>query len=90
MLSDNVASVFEVKLIIGDTSRSKIIHDLRNSADASGQEGLVATHEGVAFLQTGEELLVLNVGTDTFIHCAAWPIADVNGNLINPSGFSFE
>lgn len=90
ILSDNVASVFEVKVIIGDSFGSKIIHDLRNSADASGQEGFVATHEGIVFLKTGEEFLILNVGTDTFIQCAAWPIADVNGNLVNPSGFSFE
>lgn len=90
ILSDNVVSVFEVKLGILSGPSFKNLHDLRNSADASGQEPLVTFHDGIVFLQTGEQLQIRNTGVDTFIACAAWQIADVNGNLINPSGFSFE
>jgi limonene-1,2-epoxide hydrolase len=92
ILSDNVASVFETRLsiIISATGANKVLHELRNSADASGQEGLVISATGIAFLKTGEALRISNTGVDTFVCCSAWPIADVNGNLINPSGFSFE
>jgi len=90
ILSDNTASVFEVALHIYDGSANKVIHNLRNSADASGQEPLVVFHTGILFLTTGDFLQIANVGVDTFIQCSAWQIADVNGNLVNPSGFSFE
>jgi hypothetical protein len=91
ILSDNVASVFETRLAIyPSTGANKVLVELRNSADASGQEGLVISSSGIVFLKTGESLRISNTGVDTFIACSAWPIADVNGNLINPSGFSFE
>ena len=90
ILSDNTASIFEVQLEITNTLSPRVIHQLKNSADASGQEPLVAFHEGVIFNATGNDIRIRNVGVDTFIQCAVWPIADVNGNLINPSGFSFE
>jgi hypothetical protein len=90
ILSDNVASVFEVSLLLEDGGINKGVQELRNSADASGQEPLVVFNEGVIFLDTGQSLRINNVGVDTFIQCSVWQIADVNGNLINPSGFSFE
>jgi hypothetical protein len=45
---------------------------------------------GIVFLATGDTLRVQTVGTGTFVAAQAWPIADVNGNFINPDGFSFE
>jgi hypothetical protein len=90
ILSDNAASVFETALILQEGGATRAIQELRNSADASGQEPLVAFHEGVVFLNTGQRLRISNTGLDTFIQCSAWQIADVNGNLVNPAGFSFE
>lgn len=90
ILSDNTASVFEIRMQLSNSVGNKIIHELRNSADASGQEPLVTAHSGIVFLNTGESITVQNIGADTFIRVAAWPIADVNGNLLNPAGFSFE
>jgi cyanophycinase-like exopeptidase len=90
ILSDNTASIFEVFLRVYDGVSVKTINEIRNNADASGQNPSVLHTSGIVFLKTGDDLRIQNTGTDTFIQCSAWPIADVNGNLINPSGFSFE
>jgi hypothetical protein len=89
ILSDTTASVFEVRLQVR-SGTDKTINGLRNSADASGQNPSSLLVKGIVFLNTGDDLRIQNIGADTFIQCSAWPIADVNGNFINPSGFSFE
>jgi len=90
LLTDNTASVFETRLRINDGAAAKSLHELRNSADASGQEPIFSNNSGTLFLRTGDLLQINNVGVDTFVQCTVWQVADVNGNLINPSGFSFE
>ena len=90
VLSDNAASTFTVRLVLYDGSTNKNIQLLSNKADASGQEPSTIITKGTVFLRTGDKLRIINTGVDTFIHCSAWQIADVNGNLINPTGFTFE
>lgn len=68
----------------------KNLHQLRNNSDGNPEEPQTITVNGVVYLETGDSLTIETVGNDAFVSISAWPIADSNGNLINPSGFSFE
>ena len=90
ILTDNAANQYTTRIDLYNGLTSRILHKLSNRADASGQEPQYLNVNGVFFLNAGEQMRIVNTGTDSFIQMAVWPIADVNGNLINPSGFSFE
>ncbi len=87
--SANPSDVFNTRLEIQNGSDIKAIHILSNVASSSGGFDF-ELFEGFVFLAVGDELKIGNKGTGTSIHCAAWQVADVNGNLINPPDFSFE
>jgi hypothetical protein len=59
--------------------------------NVSGSAGLndFEYNDGIVFLSAGDSLAVTIVGTG-YVAAQAWPIADVNGNFINPDGFTFE
>ncbi len=90
ILTDNASAAYTSRIELRDGTTSRILHRLSNRPDASGQEPQYINVEGVVFLNSGEDLRVVNTGTDSYLQLAAWPVADVNGNLINPAGFSFE
>lgn len=69
---------------------SRKLHELRNNSDGNPEEPQTIYVDGVIFLEPGDDLRIESSGNDAFVSISAWPIADVNGNLINPSGFSFE
>lgn len=77
-------------LIITDGALSKTIHGLQNNSDGNPEEPQTITGSNVIFLKTGEAFNAFTSGNDAYLNIALWPVADVNGNLINPSGFSFE
>lgn len=89
MLTDTAAGRF-ADMSITDGLSSIVIHALLTSADSSGENPMQLSFEGIVFLKTGEAITLSTGGTDTFGQVTVCPIADVNGNLINPSGFSFE
>ena len=89
LLTDNAAGRF-CTMSIADALTSVIIHSIVSSADSSGENPQELTFDGIVFLKTGESITLTTGGTDTFARVTVCPIADVNGNLINPSGFSFE
>jgi hypothetical protein len=72
------------------TNVAKLLHVLYQNADASGQEPQTISVNGIVFLQTGDKFQAETIGADAYIHCSAWQIASVNGDFVNPSGFSFE
>ena len=91
ILTDNTQDTYTVAIRLDNTLGSaKNIHLITNSGDASGQEPQQITVNGIIYLDTNDSLVVTTIGNDSYVAIAAWPIADANGNLINPSGFSFE
>jgi hypothetical protein len=91
ILTDNTAGTFQCLLKLRDsTNVAKLLHVLYQNADASGQEPQTISVNGIVFLQTGDKFQAETIGADAYIHCSAWQIASVNGDFVNPSGFSFE
>lgn len=83
----------------GTTAQSAVIEmtdgvttkDLWRSTLAGGTGLDVATSETldfIAFLASGETIQAVSDDTRVFIRGSSRQIADVNGNLVNPSGFS--
>jgi|DEB0MinimDraft_6_1074348.scaffolds.fasta_scaffold81755_1 hypothetical protein len=90
LLTDTTASSRIVQMFLQKGGSTNALHQLANSADSSGENPQQVLVEGVVFLESGASLQINSSGVDTFIRSIAIPIADVNGNLINPANFSFE
>lgn len=64
---------------------------LKFAADAKADGGTVAfTQNLVVFLDSGDTLQVFSNNTANFINGSARQIADISGNLINPTGYTGE
>lgn len=86
---DLAAASFEAKISISDGLGSKPIWELNTSGSSS--EGDVATsHEMVVFLRAGDSLIASSSTTNMRLDVVWRQIADVNGNLVNPLGFTFS
>ena len=90
MLSSGSAGSNRANVTLNDGSAFRDLHKLRNNSDGNPEEPQTVTVKGITFLRTGDSLEIATAGPDAFVHISSWPVADVNGNLINPSGFSFE
>lgn len=90
VLSSGTAGQNQANININDGVGNKTIHQLRNNSDGNPEEPQTVTVSGTVFLRTGDALTARVGGNDGYVSISSWPIADVNGNLINPSGFSFE
>lgn len=93
-VSMNVASAatadtFNARLELSSGGAVTILHRISNVVSSTGGFDF-ESFTGIVFLDTGEALRIGNKGTGTTISCSAWPIADANGNFVNPAGFSFE
>lgn len=90
VLSSGTAGQNRAYIELNDGLATRRIHQIANNSDTNPEEPQTVTVSGTCFLRTGDSLDIVISGNDGYINIAAWPIADVNGNLINPSGFSFE
>lgn len=75
---------------VTDGSTTKNLHLLFNNSDGNPEEPQTIYVDGTVFLDTGDTLFIQSSGPDAFVTISSWPVADPNGNFINPSGFSFE
>jgi len=75
-------------LALDDGATEKIIYQV-TSFNTSYQASYVDSFDYVIYLRSGDEL---KTGTTSFARISGQTrqIADVNGNLVNPTGFSFE
>lgn len=89
ILSAGSADSNVARIDIKDGLGAKLLHMLANNSDTAPEEPNTIAVEGICFLRTGDSL-VIDTTLDARITISAWPIADVNGNFINPGGFSFE
>tara|TARA_Y100000004_G_C8790594_1_gene359061 strand:- start:126 stop:671 length:546 start_codon:yes stop_codon:yes gene_type:complete len=90
VLSAGTADQNQASVLLNDGSSDKVLHRMRNNSDGTPEEPNTISVTGTIFLRTGDSLQINVTGSDGHVSIAAWPIADVNGNLINPTGFSFE
>lgn len=85
---DNVAGDTST-VTITDGLSSKVIWRIESAYTPNSNAEQIITWETVVFLKTGENL-VLTAGADHYLGCSHRQIADVNGNLVNPLGFTFS
>ena len=90
VLSAGTVNANTAGIEIFDGAGTRQIHLLRNNSDGNPEEPQTINVTGTIFLRTGDRLQIFVTGNDGGVTIAAWPIADVYGNLINPSGFTFE
>ena len=70
-----------------DGTTTKIIYDLdAGASSASGQTMVVV--DLYVFLRAGDSLRVTNASSSYNVRGTVQQVADLNGNLINPVGFS--
>ncbi len=87
--SSSSAGTFQAKFRLVSGLTQKNLHVIVNVPGSSGLNDFESV-SGVFFLNAGESADINVIGTGTSVGAQAWPIADVNGNFINPAGFSFE
>lgn len=88
--TDTNVSDRSVSVTLSNGLANKDLHKISTVADENREEPIFLTYSGVCFLNPGDSFRLINSGTDTYSHAALWQIADLNGNLNSPSGFSDE
>lgn len=79
-----------IRFFINDGSSSVIIYGLK-ATGATGNEWCVSeSFDFVVFLRSGDSLNVTSTNAAAIADGSVRQIADINGNLVNPSGFTFE
>ena len=76
-----------IKMTDGATTKEVYKHAVRNSG-TQGSQGLVV--DLIVFLAAGESVLVESNSSDSIFAGSTRQIADITGNLVNPSGFTSE
>ena len=71
----------------GATSKNIWKHEIRNSG-SYGTQGILI--DVIVFCAAGESITVTSNNSDNTIAGSTRQVADVNGNLVNPSGFTSE
>ena len=74
-------------LQMSDGISTKTVWSL-NCTAGSQDLGLSDNFDFIVFLGSGESISAVSNGTDSYCVGSSRQIADVNGNLINPSGFN--
>ena len=72
-----------------DGATTKVVY-LLGSFNTSYQASYVDDFDFVIYLQSGESLQIFAITAFARMAGSVRQIADVNGNLVNPSGFTFE
>ena len=79
--------VRQVRFLISDGVSNNVIWNYQLDA-ASGDNFGSVSFDFVVFLRAGDTLNAQSTATDCVITGSSRQIADVNGNLVNPSGFT--
>ena len=70
-----------------DGTTVKIIYDLDSGATTTDAQTMVVV-DFYVFLRSGDSLRVTNASSSYDVRGTVQQVADINGNLINPVGFS--
>ena len=76
-------------LAITDGLSSKTIWNVRRTDNVSADAEAVFEHDMIVFLKTGESLTGTTPNNDHLLTVNYRQVAEVNGTLVNPLGFSF-
>jgi len=87
-LSSSIASSANVTIDDGATSQN--IWRFRVPPAINNEGIVVESNSFVVFLKAGEELKADTTTSNTYLTIWYRQIADVSGNLVNPTGFSFS
>lgn len=74
---------------ITDGLTSKIIWEFNSAAAIANNSGIAMEQKFVVFVRSGDSISVTTNATQTIVDVWYRQIADINGNLTNPLGFSF-
>ena len=83
----NVAEV--VALVLTDGLGTKTVWEVSNTAN-SAQTSVLGQYGFTFFLDSGESMTASSSSTAAFLQGYSRQIADKQGNIVNPAGFSFE
>lgn len=89
-IQDDGASTFEADLKITDGITDKIIYRLFTRSVGVTGVGFSDNNQSVVFLRAGDSLTATSNDVNVIISNSWRQIADVNGNLVNPLGFTFS
>ena len=84
----NTAAAPSIGFQITDGTTTKVIEAVEKSTTSSISEFLLLYHELTVFLRAGDTLQCTALTTGAQVYGSYHQIADVNGNLVNPSGFT--
>ena len=86
VISDSAtAEAAEIQMSDGLTTKNVI----RFRKDGTGMNG-VQNYDFIVFLCVGDSISAISASADTFLSGCSRQVADVNGNLVNPSGFTLQ
>lgn len=77
---------FGINLFDGATS--KYVWTVGQGNSSTNEDDVVSTDRLVVYVRSGDSLRAVSFGSDGFISVSSRQIADVNGNLVNPLGFT--
>ena len=78
-------------IIINDGAADNIIFSLTTDSDSSTDDpNANIVFDLVAYVKAGESVIVNLGSSNTNVDISYRQIADINGNLVNPAGFTFE
>jgi hypothetical protein len=76
----------QIRLLINDGASTKTVMDMAGASNRSSHDLSVVK---VVFLRAGDTLQGVSSNTSSNLRISYRQIADVNGNVVNPLGFSF-
>lgn len=84
------AANYEFKVYIDSGITTKVVYEVNTNASGA-QVGITGNQDAfVVFLRAGDSLKAASNSTDIVGDVVYRQIADVNGNLVNPLGFTFS
>jgi hypothetical protein len=79
------------QVILNNGTTDNIVYELRTDSDSGTDDPQYAIAlDLVIFVRSGDSIKLTNTNANGTMSIAYRQIADVNGNLVNPTGFSFE
>jgi len=82
----NASGVIEVRFDMSDGLSTKVVWAIKTPAVTA--HPFISDYDFVVFLAAGDSITAVSNDSDGLLNGSSRQIADVNGNLVNPSGFT--
>lgn len=87
-LSNNINSAAEASVRINDGLATKIIWRAKQTGSSSSQGIAIDSETFFVYLRSGDSLELISNNPNYILAASYRQVADINGNLVNPLGFS--